>query len=348
MPAARKYALILGAASLGLVACGAGQSPKAPASIYFAERIGAPFAPWQLMVMTESGVDVRQLTSASTADNDEPDVSPDGTLVAFASKRDFPAPPPGEAQNPTLRLIYLMKADGSGPRRLTTNAPELCSEHTPRFAPDGLWIVFAMACDDVHPIGISRLYRIRIDGSGQEPLVPVHADLDREGNWVSPAFDSSGGRVLFAGELAGRTSSFDLFSLGLTDSSVQRLTRCVDGGRSVIVRNRLSVFGGAAYFVSGDYVTYNQPAAFESVDVGGSRPQQRLLEIPVLTSPESLSGVPRDFELALSPQGDRLAFVSYDDVTTDPPTQAIAVSAQDGSGRVKLRAGGQYSGPTWH
>ena len=151
---------------LGLVACAADEERLS--SLYFAERVGGPFAASQIMVLETDGGPARQLTSTADADNDEPDLSPDGTLVAFASKRDFPPPTGGWVQNPTLRMIYLMNSDGTNQRRLTTNSLAACSEHNPRFSPDGRWIVFDMSCDDVAPSSISRLYRVRVDGSGQE------------------------------------------------------------------------------------------------------------------------------------------------------------------------------------
>jgi dipeptidyl aminopeptidase/acylaminoacyl peptidase len=318
-----------------------------PSSLYFAERVGGAYAPWQIMVLEADGAQARQLTSTDGADNDEPDVSPDGTLVAFASKRDFPPPTDGWVQNPTLRMIYLMNSDGTNQRRLTANSLSWCSEHTPRFSPDGKWIVFAMSCDDVAPSSISRLYRVRVDGSAQEALATSHPELAAGGNQVSPAFDETGANVLFIGELAQGSSIFELWSVSLADRTTRRLTRCADAGRSVIVRNRISVADGAAYFASDDGLG-DDPAAFERVASDGSQPQERRFAIPLLTSPESLQGVPSHFERALSSTGGRIVAVKYDDLTVDPPTEALVSLEADGSQRVAMRSGGRYSGATWH
>ncbi len=80
----------------------------------------------------------------------------------------------------------------------------------------------------------------------------------------------------------------------------------------------------------------------------GSQPQERRFAIPLLTSPESLQGVPSHFELALSSTGDRIVAVKYDDLTVDPPTEALVGLEADGSQRVAMRSGGRYSGATWH
>ncbi len=328
----------------GLAACGGDEPRLRP--LYFAEHVGGPYAPWQIMVLDSDGGVARQLTSTVDADNDEPDLSPDGKLVAFASKRDFPPPTNGTVQNPTLRMIYLMSSDGTNQRRLTGNSLATCSEHTPRFSPDGQWIVFAMSCDDVWPFSISRLYRVRVDGSAQEPLAPAHPQLATFGNQVRPAFDETGTRLIFVGELEQAASTFDLFSLDLTSPATQRLTRCADAGRSVIVRNRLSIQAGFVYFVSDDGLGQGL-AAFERVPSDSSRPQERRFEIPALTAPESLQGVASLFELSLAAGDERVVAVKYQDLTVDPPTEALVALEADGSLRAEMRSGGRYSGPTW-
>ncbi len=332
------------ALTIGLAACAADEDR--PPVLYFAEHVGGPFAPRQIMALERDGDVARQLTATAGADNDEPDVSPDGTLLAFASKRDFPPPSGGWVQNPTLRMIYLMNSDGTQQRRLTANSLDWCSEHTPRFSPDGQWIVFAMSCGNVAPSSISRLYRVRIDGSGQQALAPSHPELASGGNQVSPAFDETGTRVLFVGELAQTSSSFELWSLELAGGATRRLTRCADAGRSVVVRNRISLAAGLAYFVSDDGLGQGL-AAFERVASDGSQVQERRFEIPAVTGHESLQGVASLFELSLGARNDRVVAVKYADLTVDPPSEALVALEADGSQRVEMRGGGRYSGPTW-
>lgn len=91
----------------------------------------------------------RQLLSPDNSDERQPDVSPDGKLIAFISKRS------GKV------ALWVMDADGRNPRRLTA---EGTPAWRPRFAPDGQSIFFFMALND-------RTSLARIPLAGGEPLV---------------------------------------------------------------------------------------------------------------------------------------------------------------------------------
>ncbi len=77
--------------------------------------------------MNADGTDQMRLTTNAAADR-SPAWSPDGTKIAFASKRT------GNGD------IYVMNADGTGQRRLTTNA---AADRSPDWSPDGTKIAFA-------------------------------------------------------------------------------------------------------------------------------------------------------------------------------------------------------------
>ena len=121
--------------------------------------------------------------------------SPDGRLIAFASNRDhleyrMTASPPEDYQ---AADIYVMRADGSAPRRLTTDPGW---EGSPAWSPDGRSIYFYAVSG-----GTSRIERMRPDGSGREGLT-----RDATDDWaVSPAV-SRQGRVAFASRHDGRWS----------------------------------------------------------------------------------------------------------------------------------------------
>ena len=91
----------------------------------------------------------RQQLSPDKAEERQPDVSPDGSLVAFISKRS------GNA------ALWVMNADGRNARRLTS--PDV-QTWRPRFAPDGQSIFFVMERNDVPVIA-------RIPVAGGEPEV---------------------------------------------------------------------------------------------------------------------------------------------------------------------------------
>lgn len=73
--------------------------------------------------------------------------SPDGALIAFTSERD------GNQE------IYVIRADGSDQKRLTTTAAD---EASPSWSPDGTQIAFTTRRD-----GNDEIYVMNADGSGQ-------------------------------------------------------------------------------------------------------------------------------------------------------------------------------------
>jgi Tol biopolymer transport system component/DNA-binding winged helix-turn-helix (wHTH) protein len=91
----------------------------------------------------------RAQLSPDNSEERQPDVSPDGSLVAFVSKRS------GNA------ALWVMDADGRNARRLTS--PEV-QAWRPRFAPNGQSIFFVMEYSD-------RAVIARISVAGGEPAV---------------------------------------------------------------------------------------------------------------------------------------------------------------------------------
>lgn len=82
---------------------------------------------------------VSRLTGSSTFREQTPRWSPDGRQVVFASDRAHHTGTPRDTGAPDLD-IWLIAADGSNPRRLTTEAAE---DVDPTWTPDGRGIVFS-------------------------------------------------------------------------------------------------------------------------------------------------------------------------------------------------------------
>lgn len=126
----------------------------------------------------------------------EPAWSPDGSRIAFASKR-------GGSFD-----VYVMNADGSGTRRLTS-APG--DEGHPTWSPDGERIVFSRGTS-------GDLYVMNADGSGEKALVKGPADD------AQPAWSPDGRSIAFARRPSG-TQMRDLWVVGADGSEPRRLTR---------------------------------------------------------------------------------------------------------------------------
>jgi len=120
-----------------------------------------------------------------------PQFSPDGTNIAFASDRS------GDAVE-----IWLARADGSGLVQMTS----LLGRHqgTPRWSPDGRWIAF----DSERSDGRWEIYAVDASGGRPRRIVPDASDAhapswSRDGKWVYFRSDRTGRteiwRVPFAG-----------------------------------------------------------------------------------------------------------------------------------------------------
>ncbi len=94
----------------------------------------------------------------------EPDVSPDGSEIAFVSSRE------GDPE------VYVMKADGTGERRITAFYKE---DREPRWSPDGKWLSFISNRE-----GRDRYFLVHPDGTQLRELSgKATKDEERELAW---------------------------------------------------------------------------------------------------------------------------------------------------------------------
>jgi TolB protein len=220
-----------------------GRTPvKANGLIAFASgstfRVSGPRAVSQIWVVKPNGSDLRRLTH-SRANNAFPAWSPDGKKIAFF--RD-------SASDPTKSYLYVMNADGSGQRRLTstvfdgeptwspdgkkiayhnetvidtinangTGRRQLTTEERdrsdPTWSPNGRKIAYIYANGNLHPI-----YTMNPDGSDQR-LLDSSPDIA-----MNPAWSPDGKKIAFLGPPGPDLQA--IYTINADGSNEQQLTK---------------------------------------------------------------------------------------------------------------------------
>jgi TolB protein len=131
---------------------------------------GQEGTPSEVYVADPSGV---TNVSRSPAADYLPQLSPDGTRIAFVS---------GRSGNPD---IYVMNSDGTNVQRVTTDPH---NETEPHWSPDGSSLIFQRDDDQ----GYSDLFSANIDGAGETQL--TFSDSRDE----NPSFSPDGQHIAFA------------------------------------------------------------------------------------------------------------------------------------------------------
>jgi Tol biopolymer transport system component len=129
---------------------------------------------------------VKAITSDNNWRDESPRWSPDGARILFKSNRAHYTGPAPETGNPDWDL-YLMNADGSGVRRLTTDPG---NEGDPTWAPDGRSIVFSSDADSR-----GDLFRLCLDDMRLERLTRHFV-----GRAIMPAVSPDGKTIGFAAQ----------------------------------------------------------------------------------------------------------------------------------------------------
>lgn len=155
---------------------------------------------------------LKRLTDAVGYDA-EASYSPDGKYIAFASNRAaYSAPLSDEdkahfAQDAAYMMdIYIMKADGSDVRQLTTAKGY---DGGPFFSADGKKITWRRFTPDGQ---IAEIYTMNVDGTDQKPLTNL-----KSMSWA-PYFHPSGDYVVFTTNIHG----YDNFELYIVDAQGAR------------------------------------------------------------------------------------------------------------------------------
>ncbi len=161
-----------------------------------------------IYMMEVDGSGVRQLTDEPGRDY-EPDSSPDGRTLVFASQR------AGEDSS----QLYLMDADGSNARRLTFSSEtgaRVIDDYA-HWSPDGRTVVFQRTTVVSEGGGTDADIWLIDTESGEERQL-----TDDPSVWDStPSFAADGGSVLFE---SNRDGDFDVHRLDIETGEVVQLT----------------------------------------------------------------------------------------------------------------------------
>lgn len=156
----------------------------------------------EIYLMDAAGQNPVNLSRNADSDSD-PVVSPDGSKIAFVSDRARTG-----SSLPTELEIYLMNANGTSVKRLTTNTS---FDGDPVFSPDGKKILFSSEQD-----GNQEIYEIDLDGKQPHNLTRS-TGLDR-----FPNFTPDGNRIVFVSD---RTGNAEIYAMDTNGANLVNLTQ---------------------------------------------------------------------------------------------------------------------------
>lgn len=230
-------------------------------------------------------------TPAGTTFQIAPSYSPDGSKIAFASARE------GSLD------VYVMDADGSGTRRLTTGpsnetepawspdgsqiayqndqngdhvfvmqadgtgshrlTTDLAPEIEPAWSPDGRWIAYSRRLPGSE---IREIWIVHPDGSGQHKLT------DLQGAAYAPAWSPDSETIAFSGRTG--TKPFQLYTIGVDGKGLRRVTQASEDAFE------------PAWSPDGQTIAYSRAGSIVTVDAAGGKTPS------VLTDPDGNDSSP--------------------------------------------------------
>jgi Tol biopolymer transport system component len=243
----RRLLLLAALAAIIVAGCGGSSRPKTPPDLLFVSTKDGDYA---IFGADAQGEHERRLTKEKGDPSSprglyfqtEPAWSPDGEQIAFSSRRDG------------TEHIYVMQADGTGARRLTTTAK---SDDHPSWSEDGKRIVFGRegalfvvpagggaarrvgrgfgnAADPAwSPDGKLIAYDYRMPGTPVREVYVMRADgthpraLTKLGNVsAAPAWSPDGKRLSFQSN--ARLGLFEIYTIGVDAKGLREVTQAAE------------------------------------------------------------------------------------------------------------------------
>ena len=188
--------------------------------IAFAGTEGADPRTEVYVVDAATGTDLVALTSCANlkpgCSNDYPAWSPDGSLIVYIHADDFNAD-----ETPVNAQVWVMNADGSNQRQLTTDSP--AKDQVPSWSPDGAWITYASG------EGVAEgIWVMAADGSSNHQLTgcrPGDPTPCATGSDFGPVWSPDGTRIAFLRSFMELgTNDRPVFVMNADGSDQHRLT----------------------------------------------------------------------------------------------------------------------------
>ena len=155
----------------------------------------------EISVMNGDGTGITRLTNtASNVIDEDPDWSPDGSQICFASDRDSSYVPG----------ICVMNDDGTGQTMITDTAG---SDIQPCWSPDGQWIAFTST-----RAGAKEIYKVKPDGSSLTQLTSFVKYSEY------PSWSPDGSKIIFASTYNGANpTDYNIYTMNPDGSGLSAM-----------------------------------------------------------------------------------------------------------------------------